>query len=125
MGTGLNTHPAFGAEVAARLSQRLGLPLHQAPNLFAALAGHEPLVAYHAGLRQLAIALTKIGNDIRLMGSGPRAGLGELQLPENEPGSSIMPGKVNPTQVEALAMVCMQVMGHDTAIGFAGQPGPI
>lgn len=123
VGTGLNTHPAFGAEVAARLSQRLGLKLHQAPNLFAALAGHEPLVAFHASLRQLAIALTKIGNDIRLMGSGPRAGLGELQLPENEPGSSIMPGKVNPTQVEALAMVCMQVMGHDTAIGFAASQG--
>jgi fumarate hydratase class II len=123
VGTGLNTHPAFGARVAALLAGKLGLPLGQAGNLFAAVAGHEALVAYHAALRMLAIALTKIGNDIRLMGSGPRAGLGELQLPENEPGSSIMPGKVNPTQVEALTMVCAQVMGHDTAIGFAASQG--
>ena len=123
VGTGLNTHPQFGARVAACLSQRLGVPLQQAGNLFAAMAGHEALVAFHGGLRMLAIALTKIGNDIRLMGSGPRAGLGELQLPENEPGSSIMPGKVNPTQVEALTMVCAQVMGHDVAIGFAASQG--
>ena len=87
------------------------------------MAGHEALVALHASLRMLAIALTKIANDIRLMGSGPRAGLGELHLPENEPGSSIMPGKVNPTQVEALTMVCAQVMGHDTAIGIAASQG--
>jgi fumarate hydratase, class II len=87
------------------------------------MAGHEALVALHASLRMLAIALTKIACDIRLMGSGPRAGLGELQLPENEPGSSIMPGKVNPTQVEALTMVCAQVMGHDAAIGFAASQG--
>jgi fumarate hydratase, class II len=123
VGTGLNTHPEFGSRVAALLAQRLGLPLVQAPNLFAAMAGHEALVALHAGLKMLAIALNKIGSDIRLMGSGPRAGLGELQLPENEPGSSIMPGKVNPTQVEALSMVCAQVMGHDTAIGFAAAQG--
>lgn len=123
VGTGLNTHPRFGAQVAACLSQRLELPLKQAGNLFAAMAGHEALVAFHAGLRMLAIALTKIANDIRLMGSGPRAGLGELQLPENEPGSSIMPGKVNPTQVEALTMVCAQVMGHDVAIGVAASQG--
>ena len=123
VGTGLNTHPQFGARVAACLSQRLGVPLQQAGNLFAAMAGHEALVALHAGLRMLAIALTKIANDIRLMGSGPRAGLGELQLPENEPGSSIMPGKVNPTQVEALTMVCAQVIGHDVAIGFAASQG--
>ncbi|MBC7703844.1 MAG: class II fumarate hydratase [Rhodoferax sp.] len=123
VGTGLNTHPEFGARVAASLARQLELPLTQAGNLFAAMAGHEALVALHAALRMLAIALTKIGCDIRLMGSGPRAGLGELQLPENEPGSSIMPGKVNPTQVEALTMVCAQVMGHDAAIGFAASQG--
>jgi fumarate hydratase class II len=123
VGTGLNTHPEFGARVAASLARQLELPLTQAANLFAAMAGHEALVALHAALRMLAIALTKIGGDIRLMGSGPRAGLGELQLPENEPGSSIMPGKVNPTQVEALTMVCAQVMGHDAAIGFAASQG--
>jgi fumarate hydratase, class II len=123
VGTGLNTHPEFGSRVAALLADRLNLPLVQAPNLFAAMAGHEALVGLHAGLKMLAIALTKIGGDIRLMGSGPRAGLGELQLPENEPGSSIMPGKVNPTQVEALSMVCAQVLGHDAAIGFAASQG--
>jgi fumarate hydratase class II len=122
VGTGLNTHPEFGARVAA-CWRRLDLPLVQADNLFAAMAGHEALVALHGALRMLAIALTKIANDIRLMGSGPRAGLGELQLPANEPGSSIMPGKVNPTQVEALTMVCAQVMGHDAAIGFAASQG--
>jgi len=123
VGTGMNTHPEFGARVAALLAEQLELPLAQADNLFAAMAGHEALVALHASLKMLAIALTKIGNDIRLMGSGPRAGLGELQLPQNEPGSSIMPGKVNPTQVEALTMVCAQVMGHDAAIGFAASQG--
>ncbi|MHB8950445.1 MAG: class II fumarate hydratase [Rhodoferax sp.] len=123
VGTGLNTHPEFGARVVALLAQQLQLPLRQADNLFAAMAGHEALVALHGSLRMLSIALIKIGNDIRLMGSGPRAGLGELQLPENEPGSSIMPGKVNPTQIEALTMVCAQVMGHDTAIGFAASQG--
>ncbi len=123
VGTGLNTHPEFGSRVAATLARELDLPFVQAANLFAAMAGHEALVGFHAGLKMLAIALTKIGNDIRLMGSGPRAGLGELQLPENEPGSSIMPGKVNPTQVEALTMVCAQVMGHDAAIGFAASQG--
>ena len=123
VGTGLNTHPEFGSRVAAMLARELDLPFVQAANLFAAMAGHEALVGFHAGLKMLAIALTKIGNDIRLMGSGPRAGLGELQLPENEPGSSIMPGKVNPTQVEALTMVCAQVMGHDAAIGFAASQG--
>ena len=123
VGTGINTHPEFGARVAARLAGQLDLPLTQADNLFAALAGHEALVAFHAGLKMLAIALTKMANDIRLMGSGPRAGLGELQLPQNEPGSSIMPGKVNPTQIEALTMVCAQVIGHDAAIGFAASQG--
>jgi fumarate hydratase class II len=123
VGTGLNTHPEFGARVAHALSAELLLPLRPADNLFAAMAGHEALVALHGALRMLAVALTKIANDIRLMGSGPRAGLGELQLPENEPGSSIMPGKVNPTQVEALTMVCAQVFGHDAAIGFAASQG--
>ena len=123
VGTGLNTRAGFGARVAALLAQRLELPLRQADNLFAALAGHEALVGLHGSLRLLAVALTKIGNDIRLMGSGPRAGLGELRLPQNEPGSSIMPGKVNPTQVEALTMVCAQVIGHDAAIGFAASQG--
>ena len=123
VGTGLNTHEQFGPRVAARLAQRLGAPFAVAANPFAALAGHEALVALHAALKGLAVALIKIGNDIRLMGSGPRAGLGELQLPENEPGSSIMPGKVNPTQVEALTMVCTQVIGHDVAIGIAASQG--
>jgi len=123
VGTGLNTHPAFGAEVAARLAARLGQPFVVADNLFAAMAGHEPLVALHGALRSLAVALTKIANDIRLMGSGPRAGLGELRLPANEPGSSIMPGKVNPTQIEALSMVCIQVMANDLAVGLAASQG--
>ncbi len=123
VGTGLNTHPEFGTRVAAALARRFNAPLVQAANLFAAMAGHEALVAWHGGLKMLAIALLKIGSDIRLMGSGPRAGLGELRLPENEAGSSIMPGKVNPTQIEALAMVCAQVIGHDAAIGFAAAQG--
>ena len=123
VGTGLNTDAAFGARVAATLAQHVNLPLVQASNLFAAMAGHEALVAFHATLRMLAVALIKIGNDLRLMASGPRGGFGELTLPQNEPGSSIMPGKVNPTQIEALCMVCAQVMGHDTAIGFAASQG--
>ena len=123
VGTGLNTHPDFGRRVAAVLATRLGEPFCVADNLFAAMAGHEALVALHGALRGLAVALNKIANDIRLMGSGPRTGLGELRLPENEPGSSIMPGKVNPTQVEALTMVCVQVMGHDVAVGFAASLG--
>jgi fumarate hydratase class II len=123
VGTGLNTHPEFGARVAARLAERLGAPFTVAPDPFAALAGHEPLVALHGALKTLAVALMKIGSDIRLMGSGPRAGLGEISLPENEPGSSIMPGKVNPTQVEALTMVCTQVLGHDVALSFAAAQG--
>ncbi len=123
VGTGMNTHPAFGVRVAQVLADRLGAPFVVAPNLFAAMAGHEALVTLHGALKTLAVALTKLANDIRLMGSGPRAGLGELRLPANEPGSSIMPGKVNPTQVEALTMVCAQVMGHDVAIGFAASQG--
>ena len=123
VGTGLNTHREFGARVAAVLAKRLDAPFVVADNLFAAMAGHEALVGLHGALRTLAVALNKMANDIRLMGSGPRAGLGELRLPANEPGSSIMPGKVNPTQVEALTMVCAQVMGHDVAIGIAASQG--
>ncbi|HEX6018973.1 MAG TPA: class II fumarate hydratase [Burkholderiaceae bacterium] len=123
VGTGLNTHPQFGQRVAARLAERLGAPFVPAGNRFAALAGHEPLVALHGALKGLAVALIKIGNDVRMMGSGPRAGIGELQLPENEPGSSIMPGKVNPTQIEALTMVCTQVIGHDVALSIAASQG--
>ena len=123
VGPGLNTHPEFGRRVAAVLAERLGAPFEVATNLFAAMAGHEALVGLHGALRTLGVALNKIANDIRLMGSGPRAGFGELRLPENEPGSSIMPGKVNPTQVEALTMVCAQVMGHDVAIGIAASQG--
>ena len=123
VGTGINTHAEFGPRVAALLAEKMQLPLMQADNLFAAMAGHEALVALHGSLRMLAVALNKMGNDIRLMGSGPRAGLGELLLPQNEAGSSIMPGKVNPTQIEALTMVCAQVMGHDVAIGMAAAQG--
>ena len=125
VGTGLNTHAEFGARVAQALAARLGEPFTVAPNLFAAMAGHEALVNLHAALRTLAVALNKIANDIRFMGSGPRAGIGELRLPANEPGSSIMPGKVNPTQVEALTMVCAQVMGHDVAVGIAASQGQL
>ena len=123
VGTGLNTHPQFAERVILRLSEKLGSPFVQSDNLFAAMAGHEALVSFHSSLKLLAIALTKIAGDIRLMGSGPRAGLAELALPENEPGSSIMPGKVNPTQIEALTMVCAQVFGHDAAICFAASQG--
>ncbi|MEP7283011.1 MAG: class II fumarate hydratase [Rubrivivax sp.] len=125
VGTGLNTHPEFGARVAAVLARRLDAPFVVAANPFAALAGHEALVGLHAALRLLALALHKIANDIRLLGSGPRAGLGELRLPANEPGSSIMPGKVNPTQVEAMVMVCLQVVGHDVAVGMAAGAGQL
>ena len=123
VGTGLNTHPQFGERTIALLAEKLALPLLQSGNLFAAMAGHEALVGLHSSFKMLAIALTKIACDIRLMGSGPRAGFGELSLPGNEPGSSIMPGKVNPTQIEALTMVCAQVFGHDAAISFAASQG--
>ena len=123
VGTGLNTHPEFGERVARDLSQATGLTFAAAPNKFAALAGHEALVFAHGALRVLAVALTKIANDVRWLASGPRSGLGELTLPENEPGSSIMPGKVNPTQAEALTMLCAQVMGNDTAVGIGGASG--
>ena len=123
VGTGLNTHPAFGARVAAELATRTALPFTSAPNKFAALGAHDGMVAAHGALKTLAVALMKIANDIRWLASGPRSGLGELSLPENEPGSSIMPGKVNPTQCEALTMLCCQVMANDVAISFGGASG--
>ena len=123
VGTGLNTHPQFGDRVAARLAQETGQPFRCAANRFAALAAHDALVASHGALKTLAVALMKIANDVRWLASGPRCGLGELQLPENEPGSSIMPGKVNPTQCEALTMVCCQVLGNDVALGVGGAMG--
>ncbi len=123
VGTGLNTHPEFGERVAARIAQMTGLPFVTAPNKFAALAAHDALVSASGALRTLAVSLTKIADDFRWLGSGPRSGLGELRLPENEPGSSIMPGKVNPTQCEAMIMVCIQVMGNDAAIAIAGSRG--
>lgn len=123
VGTGLNTHPEFATRASAYIKTLTDLPFASAPNKFAALASHNALVTTHGTLKTLATSLMKIANDIRWLGSGPRCGLGELQLPENEPGSSIMPGKVNPTQCEALTMVCVQVMGNDTAIGIAGSQG--
>ncbi len=123
VGTGLNSHSRFADLVARRIAELTGFPFVTAPNKFAALAGQEATVFASGALRTLATSLMKIANDIRWLGSGPRAGLGELRLPENEPGSSIMPGKVNPTQSEALTMVCVQVMGYDTAIGIAGSQG--
>jgi fumarate hydratase class II len=123
VGTGLNSPAGFGDRVAAELATRLGLPFRSAANKFAALAGHDELVAAHGALKTLAAALMKIANDIRWLASGPRSGLGEIRLPENEPGSSMMPGKVNPTQCEALAMVCCQVFGNDVAINLAGASG--
>ena len=123
VGTGLNTHAEFGARVAAELARTTGLPLVSAPNKFAALAGHEALLHAHGALKTLAAALMKIANDVRWLASGPRSGLGELTIPENEPGSSIMPGKVNPTQCEALTMLCCQVFGNDVALNFGGASG--
>jgi len=123
VGTGLNTHPEFGTRVAAELAARTGLPFTSAANKFAALAANDGLVAAHGALKTLAVALMKIANDIRWLASGPRSGLGELSIPENEPGSSIMPGKVNPTQCEALTMLCCQVMGNDVAISIGGAAG--
>jgi len=123
VGTGLNTHPEWAARVAARIADLAKAPFRTAPNKFAALAGHEALVAASGALRTLAVACFKIASDVRLLGSGPRCGIGELHLPENEPGSSIMPGKVNPTQAEAMTMVCVHVMGSDAAVGFAGASG--
>ena len=123
VGTGLNAHPEFGAKAAAHIAQLTGLPFVSAPNKFAALAAHDPLIFASSALKTTACSLMKIANDIRWMGSGPRAGLNELYLPENEPGSSIMPGKVNPTQCEAMTMVCTQVVGNDMTITMAGSQG--
>jgi fumarate hydratase class II len=123
VGTGLNTHPEFGQRVAAKIAELTGLPFVTAPNKFAALAAHDALVWASGALRVLAGSLNKIADDLRWLGSGPRSGLGELVLPANEPGSSIMPGKVNPTQSEAMIMVCIQVIGNDTAVGIAGARG--
>jgi fumarate hydratase class II len=123
VGTGLNAPAGFGEKSAARIAELTGLPFTSAPNKFAALAAHDALVFSHGAIRTLAASLMKIANDIRWLGSGPRSGLGELDLPENEPGSSIMPGKVNPTQSEAMTMVCCQVLGNDAAIAFAGSQG--
>ncbi len=123
VGTGLNAPPEFGARVAASIAEITALPFVTAPNKFAALAAHDALVQASATLRTLAVSLTKIADDIRWLGSGPRSGLAELVLPPNEPGSPIMPGKVNPTQCEAMIMVCIQVMGNDTAVAVAGSRG--
>ena len=123
VGTGLNTHAEFGQRMAAELGSATNLPLSSATNKFAALAAHDALVQMHSCLRTLAVALTKIANDVRWLASGPRSGLGEITIPENEPGSSIMPGKVNPTQCEAVAMLACQVMGNDVTVGIAGASG--
>jgi fumarate hydratase class II len=123
VGTGLNTHPEFGERVAAEIASFTQQPFVTAPNKFAALAAHDALVFAHGAIKTLATSLTKIAEDLRWLGSGPRAGIGELQLPENEPGSSIMPGKVNPTQSEAMIMVCVQVFGNDTAVSIGGSRG--
>ena len=123
VGTGLNTHPEFGKRVAAELEIRTGSPFRSAPNKFAALAANDALVAAHGTLKTLATMLLKIANDVRWLASGPRSGLGEISIPENEPGSSIMPGKVNPTQSEALTMLCCQVLGNDVAVNIGGASG--
>jgi fumarate hydratase, class II len=125
VGTGLNTHPRFAENVCAVLSSETGIAFAPAPNRFAALAGHEALLFAHGALKTLAAALSKIANDVRLLASGPRSGLGELRIPENEPGSSIMPGKVNPTQAEALTMLCAQVLGNDVAVNLGGASGDL
>jgi len=123
VGTGLNTHAEFGGRVAAELERETSLPFRSAANKFAALAANDALVAAHGALKTLAAALMKIANDVRWLASGPRSGLGEISIPENEPGSSIMPGKVNPTQSEALTMLCCQVFGNDVAINIGGSSG--
>jgi fumarate hydratase class II len=123
VGTGLNTHPEYAENVAAKITQITGYPFRTAPNKFMALAAHDALVSASGAMRLLATACMKIANDIRLMASGPRCGIGEIYIPENEPGSSIMPGKVNPTQSEALTMVAAQVMGNDVTVGIAGSNG--
>ena len=123
VGTGLNAHPQFGQRVAEELARLTGLPFVTARNKFEALAAHDALVYAHGALKTVAASLTKIANDVRWLASGPRCGIGELSIPENEPGSSIMPGKVNPTQAEALTMLCAQVMGNDVAVNIGGASG--
>jgi fumarate hydratase class II len=123
VGTGLNTHPEYAARVAQQIAVLTGRPFVTAPNKFQALASHDALLNLHGALKMLAASLMKISNDIRWLASGPRSGIGELTIPENEPGSSIMPGKVNPTQCEAMTMVCVQVLANDVAIGIAGASG--
>jgi len=123
VGTGLNAHPRFGDVAASYISKETGHPFVSSPNKFAALAAHDAMVDVSAAERGLAVALFKIASDIRLLASGPRCGIGEISIPENEPGSSIMPGKVNPTQCEAMTMVCVQVFGNDAAVAFAGSQG--
>ncbi len=123
VGTGLNTHPEYAERVAAKIAELTGKEFVTAPNKFAALAGHDAFVGTSGALKQLAVALMKVANDVRWLSSGPRSGIGEIRIPENEPGSSIMPGKVNPTQCEALTMVCTEVMGNDVTIGIAGSQG--
>jgi len=123
VGTGLNAHPEFAARAAKKISELTGLPFKSHENKFAALSAHDEIVFCSGGLKTLAASLSKIANDVRWLASGPRCGIGELVIPENEPGSSIMPGKVNPTQSEAMTMVAVQVMGNDAAIGFAGSQG--
>lgn len=123
VGTGLNTHPKFAVDAAKEIAKETGVPFVSAENKFEALATHDALVEVHGSLNSLAVSLMKIANDIRLLGSGPRSGIGEIHLPENEPGSSIMPGKVNPTQSEAMTMVCAQVMGNNVAVSIGGSNG--
>src|SRR4026209_2597917 len=123
VGTGLNAHPEFGERAAKKIAELTGLPFKSHPNKFAALSAHDEIVFCSGGLKTLAASLMKIANDIRWLASGPRCGLGELILPENEPGSSIMPGKVNPTESEALTMVAVQVFGNDAAVAFGGSQG--
>ena len=123
VGTGLNTPDGYAESVAAHMAASTGHPFVTAPNKFEALAAHDAVVEAHGALKQLAVSCNKIAHDIRMMGSGPRSGIGELSLPANEPGSSIMPGKVNPTQAEALTMVCAQVMGNDVAVTIGGTQG--
>ena len=123
VGTGINTPEGYSDKVAEYIAKFTGLPFITAQNKFEALASHDAIVETHGALKQLAVALNKIANDIRMMASGPRSGIGEISIPANEPGSSIMPGKVNPTQCEAMTMVCAQVMGNDVAIGVSGLQG--
>ncbi|TMH48159.1 MAG: class II fumarate hydratase, partial [Betaproteobacteria bacterium] len=123
VGTGLNAHPEFGARVAKELGRATGLPFVSARNKFEALAANDALVNAHGALKTIAASLTKIANDVRWLASGPRCGIGEISIPENEPGSSIMPGKVNPTQSEAMTMLCAQVLGNDVAVNIGGASG--